>query len=137
MRLRLNAVRFTELKAKIRRGTAVDLRTVFGETRLSLLWLQRVPVERKRRDIKGLRIKLFIFTVLLCIGKLIEHEKICAVFEIMALLRDFHLNITDRLSCLAHKLQERKSFLICLHACGNTIFHVVLFLFEQLQDFFP
>ena len=134
VRLRLDALRLAVFKTEVGRGATVDFGTVFCKTRLPLLRLQCVPVERKRRHVKCLRIIRFVFSVLLFFWKLAEHEEIRAVFEFMRLLADAQMRVFDRLAFRIDQFQIRISLAVRLDSGGDPVFHVVFFRFKRLQN---
>lgn len=96
VRFRLDTVRFAVFQTQINCGTAVDVRTVFGKTWPSLFRFEIGPVERECRNVKEGGKHFPVGFVLFRRAELIQHEKICAVFEIVRFLTEADMNSGQR-----------------------------------------
>ncbi len=90
------SARYRSLRSIPDTGTAVDVRTVFGKTRPSLFRFEIGPVERECRNVKEGGKHFPAGFVLFRRAELIQHEKICAVFEIVRFLTEADMNSGQR-----------------------------------------
>ena len=120
MRLRLNPVLFTPVNAKVWRRTAIQFRSIRLISRFTLLRLKPRPIERTCRQVERLGKAGLVCRVELRAGHLVEHKKICSIFEIVRLLRHLEMHVLIYLSRLVLECKEHRTFSIHLDTRFNT-----------------